>query len=116
MVYDASPELVKLYASPTNERTRIRNIEVRRYEIILTVVGDGNGFTRCKDGERGIRALGSDGFWGVLDLDTVEERGGVVSVVDGKAVGRVFAVEDAGRVVEDLQGFVTRVGEGGGDL
>lgn len=84
-------------------------------ETELTVVVNRDGLARSKDGERlGVGALSSL-LKRVLDLVADEAGRGTGVGGDGEGVGRE-GVESTAGVVEELEGLVTSVGEGGGDL
>ena len=81
----------------------------------LTIVGDRHCLTGLKNSERGgIRQLGRVAQ-GVLDLHATEAGARAVVGGDGEGVGGE-SVQRATGVVEELEGLVAGVGEGGHDL
>ncbi len=78
---------------------------------------DGNGLARRKDSEGRVCSLGGNVLRDILQLDTSELGRRVVREAgDREGVRGVVAHKDRRRVVENLEGLVTGVGDSGGDL
>ena len=104
-----------MYAADTSRESKGQHRCRARRAFRLTVVRHSEGSTGGKDGEgRDVLALGSL-VKAVLDLRTNEGRALARIRGDGEGVGRE-RVQGAAGVVDELEGLVTSVGDGGGDL
>ena len=79
---------------------------------IRTIVLDGDGLARCDDGV-GLGIGSNPG--NILDLDTSEVWGGAAGSREGKGIGGELVQGTTG-VVQNLEGEVTSVLDGGGQL
>lgn len=83
---------------------------------LRTVMGDGDGSARRKDGEGVLLADLSSVLQNVLGLHAREGWGGASVLVDDGERVRRQRVEGAARVVEQLEGLIAGVDEGGRQL
>ena len=119
MAYLRCPVLVKLYAAETVRAHEALTLTVvlpgYRNRSSLTIVRDGHVRSRGEDSERRrirrLRRLTGR----VLESDTGKAWTGAISGGEGEGVCR-HSVQNAIRVLEELEGLVPSVGECGDDL